>query len=94
MLTEEVEQIEERGADRPASPFGQGQVLCRTLEAVSEYGGQEQQAIDGHLELWETGHGLRIADLALRDPDPGFLVAVIALNLPALDVGLQQGGQV
>jgi hypothetical protein len=44
--------------------------------------------------LWETGHGLRIADLALRDPDPGFLVAVIALNLPAIDVGLHEGGQV
>jgi hypothetical protein len=35
-----------------------------------------------------------MADLALRDPDQGFLIAVIALNLPAIDVGLHEGEQI
>jgi hypothetical protein len=44
--------------------------------------------------LGETSHRLRIAPLALRNPEEGFLVAVIALNLPAIDVSLQEGFQI
>ena len=64
------------------------------MEAVSEEGGEEQQAVEGHLELGETRHRLRITHLALRDPEQGFLIAVIALNLPAMHVGLEEGFQI
>jgi hypothetical protein len=94
LLTQEIKQIDQGGANRLASPFGQGQVLGRTLEAVSEEGAEEQHAIEGNLELGEAGHGLRTVNLSLRDAEQGFLIAVIALDLPAIDVGLHEGGQI
>src|ERR1019366_3391895 len=67
-----------------------GQIGDSALKPVSQDGSQHQQAVDSYLKLRETGDGLGVPDLALRDADQGLFIAMVALDLPAIHVGLQQ----
>jgi hypothetical protein len=86
---EEIEVVQDGRADgRCSSPLGQGEELVAALKAIGEQGGEQEQAIACDLELGQPGDGFRGADLTFGDTDKGFLVAVVTLDLPAIDVGL------
>lgn len=78
------------GAEGFTAPFGKGKIGVRSGEAVGDQGCQHQQAISGDLKLRQTIDGVGITDLPLGDTDKRFFVAVVALDLPAVDVSVKQ----
>src|SRR5438876_494175 len=88
LIAEKGEQIGQRGTSGFASPLGERQVFAGAVEAGAEDGGQQQQATSSDLELGQTTDGLRAAHLSLGHAQQRLLLAVVALNLPTLDVGL------
>ena len=94
LLAQEVYEIGCRRARGVVSPFRQRQVIVGTLEAVCEDGGQQQEAVGSDLELGLAIDGSRGARLCLGYPYDAFLVVVIDLDLPAIDVNLHDRLQV
>ena len=87
---EQIEQIENGWADGFAAPFGQRQEIVGAAEAAGFERSQQKQAVGGNLELRQAIDGFGIADLAFGDANEGFFVAVIALDFPSIDVGLDE----
>src|SRR5262249_26268578 len=69
---------------------GKRQKVIRASEAIGLKGSQEKQTISCNLKLRKTLDGFGITDLALGDADERFFVPMIALDLPTVDVGLNE----
>ena len=89
---EKIEKIKNGGTERfSTSPQRQGEEVGGSVEAESEQGGEEQEAVGGDLELRQTGDGFWRPNLTLGDADERFFIAVVTLDLPTINVSLNDG---
>lgn len=90
MSAKQIDEVGGRRSNGLAAPFGQREKVQGTAEAVGDEGCQLKQTVEGDLKLREAVDGFGIAHLTFGDTNEGFFVAVIALNLPTIDIGLEK----
>jgi hypothetical protein len=89
-MAKQIEQIQQRWTSRLAPPLRQWEIISRALETGTEQRGQQQETVTGHLQLRKPLDGLWIPDLPLGHSQQRFLIAVIAFDLPAIKIVLNQ----
>lgn len=90
-MKEQVQEIQYRWPNGLTSPFREGQIVRCSLESIGEDRSQKEQTIGRNLQLWQARDSLAIANLPLGHTDEAFLVAVIDLDFPAVDISLDKG---
>src|SRR3990172_2058726 len=73
-----------------ASPFGKGQIIASTTWAEGAKSCQQRKAIASDSKGWMARYRLLRTYLGLADAQEVFFVPMIDLNLPAIEIGLNQ----
>jgi len=90
-LPQQGDQVEAGGAVGFAPPPWQGLISLAAFDAEGLQRGQQQGAVGGYHQDRLLGNSLEVPQLRLADTQGVLLVAVVDLDLPAVEINLQQG---